>query len=153
MTAKYPDPRPVAVYAGSFNPFTVGHLSVLERAMPLFSRVIVAIGINASKTEACDVDLLVDKTRRAVSHLPGVEVMAWDGLTVDLATREGATWLLRGARNAADYDYEYNLATVNRTLAGIETLILPTLPEQQHVSSSLVRELRHYGRPVDNLLP
>ena len=141
-----------AIMPGSFNPFTIGHLSVLERAMTLFDRITVVIGINTNKATG-DLEGRVAQVRDAVAHIPGVDVMTWDGLTVDLARELGVQHMVRGARTAADWEYEYNLATVNRTIAGIETVIIPTLPEHAAISSSVVRELQHYGRDASQFLP
>ena len=138
---------------GSFNPFTIGHLSVLERAMSIFDRITIVIGINSSKTAAGDLEQRVTQVRNAVAHIPGVNVMTWDGLTVDLARQLGVRHMVRGARTTADWEYEYNLATVNRTIAGIETVIIPTLPEHAAVSSSVVRELQHFGHDASQFLP
>lgn len=141
-----------AIMPGSFNPFTIGHMSVLERAMTLFDRITVVIGINTNKATG-DLEGRVAQVRDAVAHIPGVDVMTWNGLTVDLARELGVQHMVRGARTAADWEYEYNLATVNRTIAGIETVIIPTLPEHAAISSSVVRELQHYGRDASQFLP
>lgn len=166
MTARYPEHDngatrvPVeghrgvtALFPGSFDPFTVGHLSVLERALPMFDRLIVVVGYNENKPGEMPVAERVEQIRRITAAMPGVEVMAWSGLMADLARQTGARYMLRGARTAADWDYEYNLATVNRTISGVETIIVPTLPEHAAVSSSVVRELRHFGHDASQFLP
>lgn len=155
MTAKSPDTSPlkIALFPGSFDPFTLGHLSVLQRALPLFDRVIIVVGINTAKPGAHSPDERIQEIQHIIASHPQVSVIAWEGLTVDLARREGAQYIIRGARTAADFDYEYNLATINRELAGIETIIIPTLPTLAHVSSSLVRELNHFGHDTTPYLP
>ena len=142
-----------ALYAGSFAPFTVGHLSVLERALPLFDRVIVVVGVNASKCADAGVEQRVKAIAEATSGLAGVEVMSWSGLMADLAAKVGATYMIRGVRGCADFENEYALATVNRTIAGVETVLIPALPEHVAVSSSVVRELKSYGCDVSQFLP
>ncbi|MDE6085984.1 MAG: pantetheine-phosphate adenylyltransferase [Muribaculaceae bacterium] len=142
-----------AIMPGSFNPFTIGHLSILERALTIFDHITIVIGINSNKTTALDLEARVAQVTDAVSHLKSVDVITWEGLTVDIARQLGARHMVRGARTAADWEYEYNLATVNRTISGIETVIIPTLPEHAAISSSVVRELQHYGRDASQFLP
>lgn len=156
MTAKSPDTRPrIGLFAGSFDPFTIGHLSIVERALPLFDRLVIAVGVNEAKPDAAPADSRISAIRHATRHLPPgrIEVMQWSGLTADLAADLGARYLLRGARTAADFDYEYTLAAVNRDIAGLETIIIPALPEHAAVSSSVVRELRRFGHDADKYLP
>lgn len=160
MTAKSPDTpamrQPVTgLFAGSFDPFTIGHLSIAERALPLLDRMVIVVGFNESKPQSTPVEERVEAIRHAVRHLPAdrVEVMAWSGLTADFAARLGARYLVRGARTAADFDYEYTLAAVNRDIASLETIIIPALPEHAAVSSSIVRELQHFGREARQYLP
>lgn len=145
------------MFPGSFDPFTVGHLAVVERALPLFSRLLIVIGVNQSKPGTSFAADRVEAVRRAVAHLDGSErihVLEWHGLTADFARRFGVQYIVRGARTAADFDYEYTLATVNRDLLqGLETIIIPTLPEHGAVSSSIVRELQHFGHDVSKYLP
>lgn len=144
----------VALFAGSFDPFTVGHASVVDRALPLFDRLVIAVGINAEKTSAASAADRLAAIRAVYDGDPRVEVIACSGeLTVDLARRIGARWLLRGVRSVRDFEYERDMADLNRRLSGIETLILFSLPEHGAVSSSVVRELASYGRDVTPFLP
>lgn len=140
-----------ALYAGSFNPFTIGHLSILQRGLQLFDRVVVMIGTNTAKGTDTAKDQAED-LRQRLGDLDRTEVIFWDGLTVDAAAKVGARWLLRGVRSVADYEYERNLADINRRISGIETVILFAEPELSMISSSMVRELRHYGRDVSDLI-
>ncbi len=151
MIHKYPDKQQrTALFAGSFNPFTKGHLSILERGLELFDRVVVSVGVNGEKDARADVAAL----QSLLAELyPRVEVMEWSGLTVDAARSVGARWLLRGARTAADFEYERNLADINRDIAGVDTVILPTEPQLAMVSSSMVRELKRFGHDVSKYLP
>lgn len=158
MTAKFHDDTAlsgsrVALMPGSFNPFTIGHLSILQRALPLFDRVIIVIGINNTKPSAPSVEERVAQVTEAVKGLESVTVMPWAGLTVDLALKLSAHYMIRGARTAADWEYEYNLATINRTISGIETIIIPTLPEHAAISSSVIRELEQFGHDASKFLP
>ncbi len=146
-------PARTAFFAGSFNPFTVGHASVVERALPLFDRIIIGVGVNALKADA-DADARVEAIRRLYRDCGGrVEVCAYQGLTVDAARNCGAGFLLRGVRSVRDFEYERDLADINRKLSGLETIIIYTLPEHAAISSSVVRELQAYGHDVSSFLP
>lgn len=149
------DTMRIALFPGSFNPFTVGHKSVVDRAIPLFDRIIIAIGANAEKAES-DPDDLARRIRAIASvydEEPSVEVYAYEGLTADFAAEMGARFLLRGVRSVQDFEYERTLADVNRHISGLETVLLYALPEHSSVSSSVVRELQHYGVDVSDFLP
>ncbi|MCM1293657.1 MAG: pantetheine-phosphate adenylyltransferase [Bacteroides sp.] len=152
MPNNNPTTQRTALYAGSFNPFTIGHLSILRRGLELFDRVVVMIGINGSKNEKAEDPAMLQSRLSKLPGLEGVEVIAWDGLTVDAAAQVGARWLLRGVRSVADYEYERNLADINRRISGLETVVLFAQPDTAMISSSMVRELRHFGRNVDDLI-
>lgn len=138
-----------ALYAGSFNPFTVGHLSILKRGLELFDRVIVMVGINESKNSSrFDFNSLQQK----LETINGVKVIQWTGLTVDAARHYNAQWLLRGVRSVADFEYERNMADVNRRISGIETVILFAEPQLAMISSSIVRELDHFGHDISEFI-
>lgn len=154
MTARSPEPR-TGYYAGSFDPFTIGHLSVAERGAALFDTLIIGIGINPAKAEA-DAQVLAQRTeaiRRACAHLPNVRVETYSCLTVEAAKAAGARWLLRAVRSVADYEYERDLSDLNRRISGLETVLLPALPELACISSSAVRELRRYGVDTSGMVP
>lgn len=156
MTLRSPDKIRTALFAGSFDPFTVGHASVVERALPLFDKIIIAVGINASKPGSTPPERRVEAIQRIYASLPAgrVTVIAYEGeLTVDLAARTGARWLLRGVRSVKDFEYERDLADINRKLSGLETILLYTEPQYAAVSSSVVRELAAYGREISDFLP
>ena len=156
MTAKYPElpGGVIAIFPGSFDPFTIGHLSVVERALPLVEKLIILVGVNDAKPHATPADKRIKAIRKATASLgQRVEIAAWEGLTADFASKVGAKYLIRGARTAADFDFEYTLATVNRDIAGLETIIIPTLPEHAAVSSSVVRELTRFGYDPAKYLP
>lgn len=141
------------LFPGSFNPFTVGHQSLVARVLPLFDRVVIAVGVNSSKESDDEASQRVETIRALYASEPKVSVIGYSGLTVDVCVAEGARWMLRGVRSAVDFEYERNLADINRRISGIETLLLFTLPEYAAVSSSMVRELRSYGRDVSEFLP
>lgn len=143
----------IAFFAGTFDPFTLGHASVVERALGLFDRVVIGVGINAEKVNADDVHTRVEDLREIYGYEPRVEIEAYSDLTCDAARRCGCTHLLRGVRSVADFEYERNLADANRELSGLETVILYTLPQHSFISSSLVRDLRRHGRDVSEFLP
>lgn len=141
------------LFPGSFNPFTVGHQSLVARVLPLFDRVVIAVGVNARKDSGDETAQRVEAIRALYASEPKVSVIAYSGLTVDVCEAESARWMLRGVRSTVDFEYEHNLADINRRISGIETLLLFTLPEYAAVSSSMVRELRSYGRDVSEFLP
>ncbi len=146
------EPR-IAIFPGSFDPYTIGHYSIVDRALPMFDKIIVAVGVNSSKKSFMTEQERVDAIRSLYEEEPRVEVIAYDGLTVDAAERLGARFILRGVRLIQDFEYEKNLAEVNRNISGMETVLLYTLPEYGHISSSIVRELISFGRDVTSLLP
>lgn len=141
-----------AMFAGSFDPFTIGHADIVTRALAMFDRVIVAIGHNAAKADA-DLAARVETIRRLYAGNPRVSVETYDGLTVDAARALGATVLVRGVRSVRDFEYERDLADINRRVGGIDTVLIPARPELTVVSSSMVRELRSYGHDVEPFLP
>ena len=156
MTHKSPDHQPTtAFYAGSFNPFTTGHLNIVERGLKIFPRIIIGIGLNPNKPHTPEsIKQRVEEIDRAVAHLPGVSVTAYDTLTVDKAREMGATVLLRGVRSISDFDYERNLADINRSIApDLDTVILFADPVLGAVSSSMVRELKSYHHDISQFLP
>ncbi|MDE7111338.1 MAG: pantetheine-phosphate adenylyltransferase [Muribaculaceae bacterium] len=142
-----------AFFAGSFNPFTVGHLSVVERALTLFDRVVIGIGINSEKESSPATEEQASLLRQYFRNRPEVEIRVYTGLTADEARAAGCTHLLRSVRSVADFEYERNLADANRNIFGMETFILYTEPQFSFVSSSLVRELRHHGIDPSRFLP
>lgn len=143
----------IAIFPGSFDPYTIGHASLVDRALPLFDKIVVAIGVNRNKRSFLTEEQRIRMIADLYADEPKVEVISYDGLTVDAARECGARFLLRGVRMIQDFEYEKNLAEVNRSISGLETVLLYTLPEYGHISSSIVRELISYGRDVSALLP
>lgn len=142
-----------AFFAGSFNPFTIGHESIVNRALTLFDRVVIGIGINSEKGLTPDVEERAELIRSYFAGRPEVEVKVYAGLTAKEAERSGCTHLLRSVRSAADFDYEKNLTDANRNIFGIDTFILYAEPELSFLSSSLVRELNRYGVDTSKFIP
>jgi len=143
----------VALFPGSFDPFTRGHESIVRRALPLFDEIVVAIGVNGSKKSFMTVEQRVKWIEGVFGDEPKVRVIGYSGMTVDAARDVGAEFIVRGVRLIQDFENEKHLAEVNRDLSGIETVLLYTLPEDSHISSSIVRELLHYGEDVSAYLP
>ena len=137
----------IALFPGSFDPFTAGHLNILKRALTMFDEVVVAAGINQDKRGFFDMDQRLDIVRQATAGLKGVSCIKYDGLTVDICRQMGIVHIVRGVRNMLDFETERSIADANRRLAPeIETLIIPTAQEFAHISSSAVRDiLRHDG--------
>ena len=142
-----------AIFPGSFDPFTLGHHSIVKRALTFMDEVIVGIGINEGKRSMIPVEKRVDMIRRLYADEPRVKVEAYSGLTVDFAREQAAEFIIRGIRTVKDFEYEEGIADINRKLTGIETIFLFTEPELASVSSSVVRELLHYGKDVSMFLP
>lgn len=141
------------LFPGTFDPFTIGHASIVERVLPLCGRLVIAVGYNPTKCSAESVDRRVETIAALYADTPKVKVIAYEGLTVDACQREGATWMLRGVRSVADYEYERNLADTNRAISGIDTLLLYSLPELSYISSSMVRELASHGHDISKYIP
>jgi pantetheine-phosphate adenylyltransferase len=136
-----------ALFPGSFDPFTAGHLNILRRALTMFDNVVVAIGINQDKRGFFTNEQKKDIIRQAVKGMDGVRVIEYDGLTIDVCRNLGIRHIVRGVRNMLDFENERAIADANRRLAPeIETIIIPTAQEFAHISSSAVRDiLRHHG--------
>ena len=137
----------VALFPGSFDPFTEGHLNILCRALTMFDEVVVAVGINQDKSGFFSTEQKLEIIRQATAGLKGVKVVNYDGLTIDICRELGIRHIVRGVRNMLDFENERSIADANRRLAPeIETIIIPTAQEFAHISSSAVRDiLRHNG--------
>ncbi len=142
-----------AIFPGSFDPFTAGHADLVNRAQCLFDEVIIAVGYNEHKTGWLPVDERVRALREYYSNVPGVRVESYSCLTADFAHSNDANFILRGVRSVKDYEYEAGIADINRQLTGIETVILLSTPTLSAISSSVLRELHHFGRDITPWLP
>ena len=143
----------IAIFTGSFDPFTVGHDDILRRALPLFSRIVIGVGVNERKQYMLSAEERCADIRRIYASEPKVEVKTYSDLTVDFARREGAAYIIKGVRSVKDFEYEREQADINRQLSGVETLLLYADPQLSSVSSSMVRELIHFGQDVSRYLP
>ena len=142
-----------AIFPGSFDPFTIGHYDIVLRGLQLFDEIIIGIGHNINKRDAFPLEERINAIQRAFNSEPRIKVMAYQGLTVDFAQEQEASCIVRGIRSVKDFEYEETIADVNRRLSGIDTIFLFTEPELSSVSSSIVRELLHYGKDVSTFLP
>ena len=143
----------IALYAGSFDPFTRWHADIVARGLDLFDEVIVAIGTNESKRNLFTAEERLEQISRFYAHEPRVRVVTYTGLTVSLAQELQVQALLRGVRSSTDMEYERTLADLNRHIADMETVLLPASQRFTHISSTVVRELLHYGGDVSAFLP
>lgn len=141
------------IFTGSFDPFTIGHDDIVRRALPLFDRIVIGIGVNEHKKYAQTTEDRIENISRLYAEEPKIEVKAYGDLTVDFAKREGAHYIIKGVRSMKDFEYEREQAEINRRIGGVETLLLFADPQLASISSSMVRELMHFGRDVSEFLP
>jgi pantetheine-phosphate adenylyltransferase len=142
-----------AVCPGSFDPVTLGHIDVFERAAAQFDEVIVAILTNQSKKGMFDLDERIAMIEESTTHLPNLRVEAGQGLVVDFVTSHGMTAIVKGLRTDTDFEYELQMAQMNKHIAGVDTFFVATAPEYSFVSSSLAKEVAKLGGDVSRLLP
>lgn len=142
-----------AVFTGSFDPFTAGHDSIVRRALPLFDKIVIGVGVNVHKKYLYDTEVRVADIASLYEDEPRIEVKAYSDLAVDFAKREGARFIIKGVRSVKDFEYEREQADINRQIGGIETILLYAEPKYESVSSSMVRELIHFGMDVSAFLP
>ena len=144
----------VAAYSGTFDPVTFGHTDIIRRAARMFPRLLVAVSLSPGKDPRFTLDERVDLCRRSVADLKNVMIKPFDGLIVDFARDHGVTVLVRGVRSVGDFDYERQMAVMNRDLyPKLDTVMLVPSPEYGHLSSSLVRELASLGAPIEKFVP
>ena len=143
-----------ALYPGSFDPLTLGHLDLIKRGCGLFGEVVVAVLQNPGKTPAFSLEQRLRQIRAATDHLTGVEVISFGGLTVQCARDQGVTLILRGLRAMSDFEYELQIAHTNRSLsAEFETVSLASSAHHSFLSSSVVKEVARFGGPVGHMVP
>lgn len=142
-----------AIFPGSFDPYTKGHDSIARRGLQLFDRIIIGVGINEKKKGILAVEKRIKALKNLYRNEPRISVEAYSDLTVDFAKRKQADFILRGVRSHKDFEYELAIADVNKRLSGIETVILFTEPDLACISSTIVRELMHFGRDITEFLP
>lgn len=144
----------LALYPGTFDPFTFGHLDVVERAALLFDQVEVTIAVNTGKQPLLDVDERCALIRECTGHLPNVSVATFEGLLIHHARHRGAVALVRGLRQVSDFDYEFRMAYANRRLAPeVETVLLMTSEAHALINASIVREIHHWGGDLSSFVP
>ena len=141
------------IFVGSFDPFTVGHDSILRRALPLFDKIVIGVGVNERKKCMLSAEERTERIARLYANEPKIEVKAYSDLTIDFARREGSEYIIKGVRSVKDFEYEREQAAINRRLSSIETLLLFAEPELESISSSVVRELHNFGRDITEFLP
>lgn len=141
------------IFVGSFDPFTIGHKSVVDRVLPLFDRVVIGVGVNERKQYMLTTDERVSAIRQLYAGDGRVVVESYSELTVDFAQRHGAQFVVKGVRNVRDFEYERDQADINRRLTGLETLLIYAEPGLDSVSSSVVRELNHFGKDTSMFVP
>lgn len=142
-----------AVFPGSFDPVTLGHVDIALRARTLFDTVVIVVAHNSSKRPLLDVETRVELARQAVSHLEGVEVDSTEGLISEYCRHRGASVIVKGLRGGADFDNELPMALMNRSLTGVETVFVAGDSSLQHIASSLVRDVAAHGGTIKHLVP
>ena len=141
------------MFPGSFDPFTIGHADIVKRGLDLFDKIVIAVGVNANKHHHFTAEERVQAIRKLYDGNLRIEVTNYDDLTVDLAQRVGAKFILRGIRSVKDFEYERDIASINKRLADVETVFLFSDPAHADISSGVVRELMAYGKDVSAFLP
>ena len=142
-----------AVCPGSFDPVTNGHIDIISRASGLFDEVVVAVGVNKSKNRLFEADERIDMLRRVCAGYDNVTVDGFSGLLTTFCTERGISAIVKGLRAVSDFDYELQMAQMNSSLTGVETVFVPTSPEYSFLASSLVKEVATFGGDVSGLLP
>jgi pantetheine-phosphate adenylyltransferase len=144
----------IAVFPGTFDPITKGHENIVRRALPLFDKIIVAVGCNADKKTLFSVEQRMDFIRKTFADTPNITVETYDGLTVDFCKKHEANFLLRGLRSVADFEFERDLALINKDLMqGLETIFIYTESAYSHISSTFVRDILRHGGDATFFLP
>ena len=141
------------VFVGSFDPFTIGHADIVRRALPLFDRIVIGVGVNERKQYMFTAEERSQRISELYNDEPKIEVKTYNDLTVDFAHREGAQYIIKGVRSIKDFEYEREQAEINRRIGNVETLLLYADPRYESISSSMVRELIHFGKDVKEFLP
>ena len=145
--------KKIALFPGTFDPFTIGHESLVKRGLLLMDEIIIAIGVNDSKQSYFTLAQRLESISQLYKGEPRIKVESYNSLTIDFAQKMGARYILRGIRSVIDFEYEKTIADMNRTISGIETFVLFTEPSLTHISSSHVRELLSFGHDVSDFIP
>ena len=139
----------IALFTGTFDPFTIGHQNIVDRTLPLFDKIVIAVAVSKLKHTSEEIDARVKAIEAVYKDEERVEVKSYGDLTVDMARRESAHFIVRGVRSVKDFEYEREQAEINRKLSGVETLLLFADPSLSSISSTLIRELRLFGKDTD----
>ena len=142
-----------AIFPGTFDPFTIGHYSIVTRALTFMDEVTIGIGINENKNTYFPIEKRVEMIQKHYKNEPRIKVMSYDCMTIDFAQQVDAQFIVRGIRTVKDFEYEETIADINRKLAGIETILLFTEPELTCISSTIVRELLSYNKDISMFIP
>ena len=144
----------IALFPGSFDPITLGHVDIIERAVPLFDEIKIAVGTNSAKNYLFPLQQRVEWIEQTFAHEPKISVITYEGLTVDFASEQGVQFLLRGLRNPADFEFEKAIAQANREMVpDLETVFLLTSARYAYISSSIVREVYNHGGDFQKFVP
>lgn len=143
----------IAIFPGSFDPFTIGHASIVRRGLEMFDKIVIGVGYNTNKRSFLTPEERVEAIEKVYASEVRVKVVAYADLTADLARREQAGFVLRGIRSVKDFEYERDIASINNRLSGVETVLLFTEPHYADISSTIVRELLAFGKDVSEFLP
>lgn len=146
--------KKIALFPGSFDPFTKGHEDIVLRGISLFDEIIIAIGINAQKKRYFSSKFMIESISETFKDYPQIKVIEYQELTAHFAKKQGANYILRGVRNTIDFEYENTIAQANKHIFGeLETVFLITSPQLAYISSTIVRDLHRYGEDVSKLIP
>lgn len=143
----------IGIFVGSFDPFTIGHDSIVRRALPLFDKIVIGVGINERKRYMYSAEVRMENIKNLYADEPKIEVKNYHDLTIDFARREGAKFIIKGVRSVGDFEYERGQADINKQIGDIDTILFYAEPQFESISSSMVRELKHFGHNIDEYLP
>jgi pantetheine-phosphate adenylyltransferase len=146
--------KKIAVFPGSFDPITCGHTSIIERALPLFDKIIISIGINSLKSSFFDLETRMKMIQEVFKNYEKIEVQSYSGLTIDFCRNQNAQFLLRGLRTSADFEFERSIGQINKQLdTSIETIFLLTEPQHSAINSSIVRDILRHNGDISQFVP
>lgn len=143
----------IGIFPGSFDPFTIGHADIVNRALPLLDLLVIGVGVNERKQNMYSAEQRVKAIANLYTEEPRVKVVSYQDLTIDLAHREGALYIIKGVRSVKDFEYEREQAEINRQIGDVDTILLYADPALSSISSSVVRELRHFGKDITPFIP
>lgn len=144
----------IAIYPGSFDPVTLGHLDMIERVAKVFDKLIIGILVNKNKTPLFSVEEKIEMLKEVTKHLPNIEIMAFEGLLIEFAKQQKANVIVRGLRGVTDFEYELQMAQGNQQFCQeVETMFLATSAKYSYISSSMVKEIAHFGGDVEGFVP